>query len=226
MYAQCAPEGNQYIMIDSIIYLRRSTTALCYADQKFVNNGRTYKIRSTSVWKLFCQWKYGQTSWKHLSDFKESHLIKTAEYAISQNLQVEPEFNWWVPHVINKRERIISVVKKRSARYLKKTHNVGYTNQDSILLYREIPSSKSQTRFLGQFPAQIFLLFSTLLILIFQVQNQHCTTKQISRITHNLNYTCNITYYLPQTISSLPLSALKKERLNQATKVVMIPNAS
>ena len=34
MYAQCDPDGNQYVMFDSIVYFRRSTTALCYADQK------------------------------------------------------------------------------------------------------------------------------------------------------------------------------------------------
>ena len=29
MYAQCDPDGNQYVMIDSIVDFRRSTTALC-----------------------------------------------------------------------------------------------------------------------------------------------------------------------------------------------------
>ena len=34
MYAQCEPNGNQYVLLDSIIDFCRSTTALCYADQK------------------------------------------------------------------------------------------------------------------------------------------------------------------------------------------------
>ena len=34
MYAQCDPDGNQYILLDSLIDFRRSTTALCYDDQK------------------------------------------------------------------------------------------------------------------------------------------------------------------------------------------------
>ena len=34
MYAQCDPEGNTYVMFDSFVDYRRSTTALCYADQK------------------------------------------------------------------------------------------------------------------------------------------------------------------------------------------------
>ena len=42
MYAQCDPDGNQYFMFDSIVEFRRSTTALCYADQKFLKaDGRS-----------------------------------------------------------------------------------------------------------------------------------------------------------------------------------------
>ncbi len=37
----------------------------------------------------------------------------------------EPAFNWWVPHVLRKRDRIISAVAKCSARSLKRTHKFG-----------------------------------------------------------------------------------------------------
>ena len=125
MYAQCDPEGNQYVLLDSLVDYKRSTTALCYEDQKITSNGRTSHRRSTAGWKLCCQWKDGSTSWCKLSDLKESHPIETAEYAVAQGLDGEPAFNWWVPHVIKKRAHIISLVKKRTARYLKKTHKFG-----------------------------------------------------------------------------------------------------
>ena len=57
MYAQCDPEGNQYVLLDSLIDFHRSTTALCYDDQKFAANGRTHYRRSTAGWHLCCQWK-------------------------------------------------------------------------------------------------------------------------------------------------------------------------
>ena len=44
-------------------------------------------------------------------------MIETSEYTISKNLQYEPAFNWWVPHAIKKRERIITMVKNWSASY-------------------------------------------------------------------------------------------------------------
>ena len=47
-------------------------------------------------------------------------MIETSEYTIPKNPQYEPAFNWWVPHVIKKRERIITLVKNWSASYLKK----------------------------------------------------------------------------------------------------------
>ncbi len=37
----------------------------------------------------------------------------------------EPAFNWWVPHTLKKRDRIISMVKRQPARYLKCIHKFG-----------------------------------------------------------------------------------------------------
>ena len=51
MYAQCDPDGNQYVIFDSIVDFRRSTTALCYAEQKFFKaDGRSFMCRTTSGW--------------------------------------------------------------------------------------------------------------------------------------------------------------------------------
>ena len=81
--------------------------------------------RSTAGWQVCTQWKDGSSSWEKLSDFKESHPIKTAKYAVAQGLEFEPAFNWWVPHVLKKRARIISLVRQREARYLKKNDKYG-----------------------------------------------------------------------------------------------------
>ena len=112
MYAQFEPDGKQYLLLDSTVEFFRSTTALCHEDHKLVNNGRTYLRRSTPGWKLCCQCRDESTSWKKLANLKESHPIQTSEYAISQHLQVEAVFNWWVPYVLKKRDSIILLVKK------------------------------------------------------------------------------------------------------------------
>ena len=77
MYAQCDPDGNQYVMFDSIVDFWRSTTALCYADQKvFKADGRSFMHRTTAGWHLCVQWKDSSTSWEKLSDLKESHPVE------------------------------------------------------------------------------------------------------------------------------------------------------
>ena len=79
MYAQCDPDGNHYVMFDSIVYFRRSTTELCYADQKVLKaDGRSFMRRNTAGWHLCIQWKGGSTSWDKLSDLKKSHPLECA----------------------------------------------------------------------------------------------------------------------------------------------------
>ena len=105
MYAQCDPEGNIYVLMDSIVDWRRSTTALGYEDQVALKqDGRTFMRRCTKGWQLCVQWRDGSTSWEKLSDLKESHPIEVAEYACAQGLEKEPAFNWWVPKVLKKRQ--------------------------------------------------------------------------------------------------------------------------
>ena len=56
MYAQCDPDGNQYVMVDLIVDFRRSTTLLCYADQKVLKvDGRSFMRRTTAGWYLCIQ---------------------------------------------------------------------------------------------------------------------------------------------------------------------------
>ncbi len=56
MYAQCDPDGNQYVLLDSLIDHRRLDTALQLSDQTAVrNDGWTYKKRNTVGWQLCCQ---------------------------------------------------------------------------------------------------------------------------------------------------------------------------
>ena len=49
MYTQCDPDGNTYVLFDSITNFRRSTTDLCYSYQTVKKeDGRTFLSLSTS----------------------------------------------------------------------------------------------------------------------------------------------------------------------------------
>ncbi len=126
MYAQFNPDGNQFVLLDSIIDKRQLDTAIRPSDQKVVRPNRwTYMKRSTIGWHVCCQWKDGPTSWENLADLKESHPLEMAEYAMTQDIDHKPVINWWVLYVLKKRDWIISLVCKRTTRYLKRTHKFG-----------------------------------------------------------------------------------------------------
>jgi hypothetical protein len=57
----------------------------------------------------------------------------------------EPAYNWWVPHVLKKRDRIISLVKKRIARYLKRNHKFGIEIPTSVKDALEIDKKNGNT---------------------------------------------------------------------------------
>jgi hypothetical protein len=126
LYSQCDPDDNQYILLEEIVDHQRLPAAVKLSDQKiFCSDGKTYLKCSTVGWQLCCQWKDGSTSWENLADLKESHPIETAKYAKILGIDHKPAFNWWVPHVLRKRDRIISLVRKQNPRYLKRTHKFG-----------------------------------------------------------------------------------------------------
>ena len=62
MYAQCDPDGNQYVMFDSFVDFRRSADALRPTDQKVLKaEGRYFMRRTTARWELFVLWNDGST---------------------------------------------------------------------------------------------------------------------------------------------------------------------
>jgi hypothetical protein len=112
LYLQCDPDGSQYVLLEEIVDHRRLPTAMKLSDQRNVcTNRKTYLKCSTVGWQLCCQWKDGSASWENIADLKESHPIETAEYAKILGIDYEPAFNWWVPHILKKRDRIISLVR-------------------------------------------------------------------------------------------------------------------
>jgi hypothetical protein len=79
IYVQCDPDGNQYVLLDSIIDHRQLDTAIRPSDQKVVQPDRwTYMKYSSIGWKVCCQWQDGSTSWENLADLKDSHPLETA----------------------------------------------------------------------------------------------------------------------------------------------------
>ena len=43
-----------------------------------------------------------------LKDMKDSYPVDLADYAVTNKIQDEPAFAWWVPYVIGKQKRFIA----------------------------------------------------------------------------------------------------------------------
>jgi hypothetical protein len=112
-------------LFDSFVDYKSNWKAVTTDNQRIIHNGHNSLCRSTVGWHLCVQWKDGSTSWQSLKDLKEAYPVAIAEYAVAQGIDDEPAFNWWVRAVLCKREHIIALVKKRSTRFLKKTHKFG-----------------------------------------------------------------------------------------------------
>ena len=104
MYAQCDNHQNEYLLLEALINHRKNGSALSVEDQQIVVKGSETLRKSKGGWDICCKWKDGSTSWEKLSNLKELHPIQVAKYAIAQGIQHNPAFNWWVHHVLKKRD--------------------------------------------------------------------------------------------------------------------------
>ena len=104
MYANCDAEGNEYILLGSIIDWRKKDNAISLEEQEVTENGKKYLRRTTAGVELCCKWKDGTTSYQPLSLLKESHPVQLAEFAVAMGIDNDPAFNWWVKPVLKRRD--------------------------------------------------------------------------------------------------------------------------
>ena len=123
LFSQVDDEGNRFVMLDSIVDHRVNGEEL-QKDHAFIisSNGGKRRKETTKGWEILLQWKDGSTTWETLKDVKECYPVQLAEYSHHRTISEEPAFAWWVPHVLKKRNRIISKVKSK---YWTRTHKFG-----------------------------------------------------------------------------------------------------
>ena len=113
--SQVDEEGHKELLFEKIVDHRYEAEALGINPEDNVKDG----YKTTKGWDLCVQWKNGQTSWIALKDMKNGFPIQTAEYARKKSLHKYPAFSWWVPHVLRKKDHIISKIKTK---YWQRTH--------------------------------------------------------------------------------------------------------
>jgi hypothetical protein len=112
LYSQLDSEGHRFVLLEDIIDYEKNEDAVPYENRFIIsNNGNIHKRCTTKGWSLCVLWKDGSTSWESLKDLKESFPIQVAEYTVSQGLQDEPAFSWWVKATISRKNRIVKAMK-------------------------------------------------------------------------------------------------------------------
>ena len=61
---------------------------------------------------------------------KERYPVQVSEYAVVTQIQEEPAFAWWVPHILQKQNHIVVKVKSE---YWISTHKFGLKVPESVM---------------------------------------------------------------------------------------------
>ena len=81
MYAQCDADGNEYLLLDLLVNYHKDNKAISLTEQQMSIWDRPVTQKTTASWQIRWQWKDGSISWEKLSELKEYHPVKTAEFA-------------------------------------------------------------------------------------------------------------------------------------------------
>ena len=143
MFATVDEEGRRHLLMDSIMDVRKSKSAVLKQDAFITSSNGTRRRRETTKgWEVLVAWRDGSTTWNALKDVKDSYPVELAEFAIDQRIDDEPAFAWWVPFVLKKKARIIAKIKST---YWSRTHKYGIRIPKSVREAIEIDNQNNNT---------------------------------------------------------------------------------
>jgi len=124
IYSQVDQEGRTYTLLDEIIDHEE--------DPAISNVIPNLPCHTMKGWRFLVAWKDGSTSYVPLREMKNTYPVETADYVVKNKLEEKLAFSWWVPHVMKKRNRLISKLKSHKTKYWHRTHKYGIELPKSI----------------------------------------------------------------------------------------------
>ena len=111
MYSQVDEDGYSKSGFHSIVDYKKDKDAVPM-NQKYIvtKSGQKRCRQSTAGWKLLVKFEDASTQWIPLKILKETNPVEVAELAISNKINEQPAFHWWVPYTLKQHDRIISAV--------------------------------------------------------------------------------------------------------------------
>jgi len=114
MMAQSDSEGQRQMIFNEITDHHKNQDALSIEEgftQGF--NGNRHCKKTTQGWDISIKWQDGSTLWIPLKEVKDSNPLELAQYAIANCIDKEPAFAWWVPEIMQWKNRIIAHIKSK-----------------------------------------------------------------------------------------------------------------
>ena len=139
LYTQLENEGCEIFQFKFIIEHKNYGSTM-KKDTGFtvLKEGHTKCNPTRRGWQVLVEWRDETTTWMHFKDVKEAIPIELAEYAVSNKIDDDPDFSWWVPYIFKKRDRIIS---KAKTKYWRNTHKYDVrlpkTAAEALEMYRQ-----------------------------------------------------------------------------------------
>ncbi len=113
LYAQVDEKGNLTQLFEGIVGHHKNSRAIEKADQCYMVNGRKVKKKTTSGWDIEIEWMDNTTSWLPLKEVEATNSVELAEYAIKNQIDTEPPFDWWVKETLKRRKRLTKLSQRR-----------------------------------------------------------------------------------------------------------------
>ena len=83
------------------------------------------------------KWECGEESYIPLKDIKDSNAVEVAEYAVRNDIHIEPAFAWWYRTALKQREAIINKVARRVSKRSKFGIEIPSTYEEAVILDRK-----------------------------------------------------------------------------------------
>ena len=89
MFTQCDLEGNQYLLLDSIIDHKIEGSAMKESNHYVIVNGQKHHRKTMTGIKVCAHWKDGTMSWERMVDIKQSYPLELACEYLPHSLGVK-----------------------------------------------------------------------------------------------------------------------------------------
>ena len=110
IYAHHDVDKNEYLLLQGFTDQRKNGLALSIENQKQLSKAKKLSESQQLDGTFVANGRIVQYHERNYPTMKSCIESRVFKYVIAQGIQYGPTFNWWVHHVLKKKDRIISMM--------------------------------------------------------------------------------------------------------------------